>query len=370
MKNSQKLTDYELIALRGKYNLADGHARYDLNKSYNKIIEILSSSDSYSLGQIDVEKEFSIAFFQLANQKTSSWTDRILYCPSASESIEIVANFLRLQNLSTSLVEPVFDNLADILKRHRVLKGILHNSKFNEDGVLHSLNGTNTDAHFFVFPNNPTGYLIDKDAFTKLIQYCLQHNKLLILDFSFRFLCRNLILWDQYDLLENSGVRYIAIEDTGKTWPTFELKASQIISDKVTFPLLRKIYSDIFINLSPLILYILTEYINENNLNGLSHIWGIIDRNRALLRDVTRNSKLLPRNQPNGSVDWLEIMTDISDVELVSQFRNSGLHILPGYPFFWSKTLDNSKFVRISLMRNFDYFSQAVEILKKTMSSI
>lgn len=35
-------------------------------------------------------------------------------------------------------------------------------------------------------------------------------------------------------MLEQAGGRYIAIEDTGKTWPTFEIKASPVAADKET----------------------------------------------------------------------------------------------------------------------------------------
>lgn len=369
MRSIQKLTEYELIALKGKFNLADGHARYDLDRHYNRIIEILSKSNA-ARTQKDGEVEFSNVFFKLARQKISKWIDRTLFCPSASVSIEIVANYLRLSQTTTSLIEPVFDNLADILKRHGVLTEVLQENRLGEVGLLDYLDSLATNAHFIVLPNNPTGYLIDKETFIDLVNYCQRKNKLLILDFSFRFFCRNLLSWDQYDILENSGVRYIAIEDTGKTWSTFELKASSVTSDKTTFPILQKIYSDIFINLSPLILYVLSEFVRETDERGLNHIWEIIDRNRALLRSIVYNSYLVPKNLPNGSVEWLEIKKNISDVDLAAHFIDAGLHLLPGRHFFWNQPINHSNFIRLALMRDVGYFSEAMAVFQQTLNSV
>ncbi len=167
------MTEYELVALQGKYNLADGHARFDLKGNYKKIIDILSKSDPSRLTTGNVEEEFYTIFFKLANQKIADWSTRILFCPSASESIEIIANYLRLQSISTSLMEPVFDNLADILKRHSVLRGVLQEDKFREVGLLNYCGGITADAYFFVLPNNPTGLVVDKDTFINLVDYCV-----------------------------------------------------------------------------------------------------------------------------------------------------------------------------------------------------
>lgn len=369
MRSTQNLTDYELTALKGKFNLADGHARYDPDRYYNRVIEILSKSNA-ARTQKDGEVEFSNVFFKLAKQKISNWIDRTLFCPSASVSIELIANYLRLSRTTTSLIEPVFDNLADILKRHGVLTGALQENRLHEAGLLVCLDSLTTDGFFIVLPNNPTGYIINKETFIDLVNYCQKTNKLLILDFSFRFFCSDLLSWDQYDILENSGVRYIAIEDTGKTWSTFEIKASSITSDKTTFPILQKIYSDIFINLSPLILYVLSEFVRETDERGLNYIWQIVDRNRALLRSIVHNSYLVPRNLPNGSVDWLEITKNVPDIDLVTHFSDAGLHLLPGRHFFWNQSTNHSNFIRLALMRDFDYFSEAMEVFQQTLNSV
>ncbi len=179
-----------------------------------------------------------------------------------------------------------------------------------------------------------------------------------------------MFLWDQYEILDNSGVRYIAVEDTGKTWSTFELKASSIVSDKTTFSVLQKIYSDFFINLSPLILCLLTGFVQTTYKRGLDSIWQRVDRNRSLLRNVTSDGYLVSRNQSNGSVEWLEIMENIPDIELVGHFRNAGLHVLPGRPFFWSQSLEHSNFIRVALMRDFDYFSKSMKVFQQTMDRV
>lgn len=367
MKPNKKLTDYEVAALKGEFNLADGHARYRLRQSYSKIIDIMTQSNPMIIEQKNLEYEFSTELFQLANQGIISWINRSLFCPSASISIEIVANYLRLQALSVSLIEPVFDNLADILKRHKILSAAIKEDKLTESEITKYLDNMNTDAYFFVLPNNPTGYIVNQSEFEKVVEHCKAQNKLLILDFSFRFFSREFNKWSQYSILEDSGVKFIAIEDTGKTWPTFELKASSIVADKVTFLNLQKIYRDFFINLSPIILHLLTQFIKETNLNSLDNILSLIDNNRKNLHSLIQGSVLVPIGLPNGSVEWLKINEKYADIDIIDHSRAQGLHLLPGRHFFWEEKTINSNYMRIALMRDSDYFLGALERLELTM---
>lgn len=362
-----KLTDYEVEALAGAFNLADGHARYAFADSHAQIIEILSRSLLPELQQLKVENEFGNTFFGLANQKASVNLHRVLYCPSASLSIEIAANHLRDQHLSVGMIEPVFDNLPDILKRHHIPMTALREADIYSFGIKQWLEGITTNAMFLVMPNNPTGYVFSEADFQRVVEFCKQSDKLLILDFSFRFFSPEMLHWSQYDLLEQSGVRYIAIEDTGKTWPTFELKASTLLSDKSTFPFLQHIYRDLFICLSPVVLLIVAEFVRASQRRGLQNIWKIVADNRQELRQVVSNTMLKPTSLPNGSVEWLQIQNDTSDTHLVAALMEYGIHILPGRNFFWSQPRNHSSFIRIALMRDINYFRNAMNHLKEIL---
>lgn len=364
------LTDHEREALSRSFNFADGHARYSISHNYSTLLERFPALLTRSYDQDEAEYDFGKAFFCLGGQ-TQADQERILYCPSASISIELAANYLRMNNLSVSLIEPIFDNLADCIKRHNVALKPLKEDFLYENDTSSWHKDINTDAIFLVMPNNPTGYLLSPSFFSQIVDFCVKNDKLLILDFSFRFFIPELQVWDQYKTLEQSGVRYITIEDTGKTWPTFEIKVSPLVSDKQTFIALRRIYRDIFICHSPLALTFVGEFVKASQQEGSQkRFQRIIAENRTLLRTIIAKTPLKPLTNSIASVEWIHIENSLDDIELVKSLRAYGIHILPGRQFFWSKEQSSSKFVRVALMRDTDLFATGMSVLQNVIPAI
>lgn len=364
------LTDHERNALSGRFNLADGHARYSIFQNYSTLLEKLPLLLTRSYDQDETEYNFGKAFFDLGSQTLPS-QERTLYCPSASISIELVANYLRVNHLSVSLIEPIFDNLADCIKRHNVALKPLKEERLYEHDTSSWQKEVDTDAIFLVMPNNPTGYLLSPTFFSQIVEFCVRENKLLILDFSFRFFIPELQVWDQYNILEQSGVRYITIEDTGKTWPTFEIKVSPLVADKHTFIALQRIYLDIFICHSPFALAFVGEFVKVSQQEGpLKRFQSIIAENRTLLRTILANAPLKPLSNSIASVEWVRIEDDMNDITLVRSLHKYGIHILTGKQFFWSQEQDSSQFVRVALMRDTDLFAKGMDALQNSISAI
>jgi aspartate/methionine/tyrosine aminotransferase len=364
------LTDHERNALSGRFNLADGHARYSISQNYSALLEKLPPLLTRSYDQDEAEYDFGKAFFGLGGQ-TLPERERTLYCPSASISIELAANYLRMKHLSVSLIEPIFDNLADCIRRHDVPLQPLKEEFLYENDTSNWHKAIDTDAIFLVLPNNPTGYLLSPAFFSQIIDFCVKEDKLLLLDFSFRFFIPELQVWDQYKALEQSGVRYIAFEDTGKTWPTFEIKVSPLVADKQTFTALQRIYLDIFICHSPLALTLVGEFVKTSQQEGsLKSFQSIITKNRTLLRTTLANTPLKPLSNSIVSVEWVYIEDTINDIELVKILHEYGIYILTGKQFFWSQKQSSSKFVRIALMRDTDLFAQGMRVLQNNLAAI
>jgi len=364
-----KLTDYEIDALSRSFNFADGHARYSVAQNYAPLLESLPHLLTRRFDQDEVEYDFGKTFFGLGRQ-TLPDHQRMLYCPSASISIEIVANYLRMKNLSVSLIEPIFDNLADTIKRHNVVLKPLKEDYLHE-GDTSKLKDIDTDAIFLVIPNNPTGYLLSRSFFSEIVDFCKKADKLLILDFSFRFFIPDALIYDHYAVLEQSGVRYIALEDTGKTWPTSEIKVSPFVADTQTYPFIQSIYRDIFICHSPLALALVGEFIKVSQGEGAEkRFQAIIKANRNLLRETISDTPLKPVSNPLASVEWIHIDDEMNDLEIVKRLQTHGIHVLPGRQFFWSHGNASCQFVRVALMRDTDLFARGMSVLQKAIPAL
>ncbi len=364
------LTDYEVSALANVFNFADGHARYSFIRE--GLFEKTSRLPMHASTQEEMEYKFAKAYFGLASQERVS-LDRTLYNPSASLSIEIVANYLRLHHLSVALLEPVFDNLADIIKRHDIGLKVLKEENLYKMGVKAWIEAIDTDALFLVLPNNPTGCLLSKEDFCAIVEYCQQTKKLLILDFSFRFYAESMSLWDQYEVLEESGIRYVAIGDTGKTWPTLEIKVSSLTADSQTFPFLRSIYRDLFICSSPFALALLAEFMDVSRELGLEKtVLSIIESNRSALQRAIAQVPLSIVSLPYVSVSWIEIADELNldDLALQRSLETYKISVLPGRHFFWSQRQMSSKFIRVALLRDPEVFARGAQQLEQALSHI
>jgi histidinol-phosphate/aromatic aminotransferase/cobyric acid decarboxylase-like protein len=114
--------------------------------------------------------------------------------------IDIVANYLRMNHLSLSLIEPCFDNLADIFSRHDIPLRPVPDALLEAPGDTfeHALSTIDSDAICLVTPNYPTGKTLAESNLRSLLRFCKERRKLLILDNCFRAYLPRDVVYDEY----------------------------------------------------------------------------------------------------------------------------------------------------------------------------
>ncbi|WP_229403256.1 aminotransferase class I/II-fold pyridoxal phosphate-dependent enzyme [Micromonospora okii] len=367
------LTRYESIGINKEFNLADGHAHQGQNATQQEIVaglpEIFYSAEKTL--QAHSEDEFQQAFFTLAGQQSAVLHPRTFLCYSASLAIDLVATYLSTRNLTVSLLQPCFDNLATILQRRNVHLTPVEEDDFAEDRLDSALRALDTDALFLTLPNNPTGFDLSLPAFRRVVDYCRDANKILIIDRTFRFFVTTPPC-DHYDILEKSGVSYAVMEDTGKTWPTQDLKCSILAVSEDLHPDILELHNDILLNVSPFILQLLTRYIQDTHRNGLdATIWSIIRANRAALRAALSDSIFVSAFPDSTvSVEWVRIdHADLRSEDVVEALGKDRLGILPGDHFYWADHRAGSQYVRFALARPPDWFAEACHHLRAVIQA-
>jgi aspartate/methionine/tyrosine aminotransferase len=360
-----KLTRWEWAALSGMYNIADGHAHQGQNPAQQRIIDDLPNlyRSAESRSQNSIQNTFRDRFFELAGQSAQVDLNPPLYHYSSSISIEVVANYLKHTNKKVALIHPTFDNIPAILKRHEVpLYPLDESILLNPDQLLaHS----DVDAVFLVIPNNPTGGELGPSEFENWVVLCKERQILIIVDFSFRFFS-SLSRWDQYDILIKHKSEFICIEDTGKTWPTLDLKTGFILSSQHLYAPLESISDDILLNISPFILALISEYIFiERYLPKRESVVGIAESNRQTLRQVLLDTPIeISSPASNISVEWIRLPNSWDSVHFCQWLESRQIYLLPGPPFFWDNPERGSSHARIALMRPERFFSDAVALFK------
>lgn len=374
---TEALTEIEALGLASKHDLANGHASQDLAPSQQNIINNLPSLWRIASGMKASEAAdiFKSAFQQLAQAPSLSEYRNFKICPTASNSIDTVAAWLVERGLKTALIEPTFDNLYLILKRRGVNltslpEECLHTSSKEPAAVqLDFRNVLSTvDAVFVVNPNNPTGRVLSETDFTRLVEWCAVNRKVLILDNTFRFFVPQ--NYDTYKILLDSGVTFLSIEDTGKVWPTQEIKASLLFTSQNIFKEVDLIYDEIFLCHSSFALAILSEFLNDAGARGLDEaVWKTVEIRRQQFRKVL-DGKILQvapvAMSSNLSVEWVEIKNHFaSDMDMIEHFKTLNLVFLPGRQFYWSgaKEGEQTCFVRFALLKPEEEFKTALEVL-------
>jgi aspartate/methionine/tyrosine aminotransferase len=365
----KNLTGYEIDSLRQSYNLTDGHAFRRWFASEEAIIDRsarLFKNCNRRL-QNDIEREYVRDFSRLAKQTYDDGTLGYLMCFTASMAFEIVANYLRLNQLTLTLIEPCFDNLADIFDRHHIPLQPFPDDLLEapEDRFEHALSAVNSDAFCLVTPNNPTGMTLAEGNLRILLQFCKAQLKLLILDNCFRpYLPRHRI-YDQYRMILDAGVDVVMVEDTGKTWPTSEIKAPFFAVSRAggLFDQIYDIYTDFLLHVSPVGIKLMHEFIRLSQQDELASIHEVVRVNRKTLYENLEGTFLTPCEQSFASVAWLRIDHPMTAMELKQVLDEHGVFVLPGDHFFWHNRRQGEQFIRVALTRDADVFREAANLL-------
>jgi aspartate/methionine/tyrosine aminotransferase len=372
----KNLTCYEIDSLARTYNLTDGHAFRPWLSAEDAIIErsaqLFRNNDRRR--QAEIEREYVRDFLRLAGQTCDEDALGYLMCFTASMAFEIIANYLRLNRLRLALIEPCFDNLADIFRRHAIpLRPV-------PDGLLdapsdvfeHGLDEIDADAICLVTPNNPTGTVLTTANLRLLLDFCRERRKLLILDNCFRAYLPRRQVHDQYRLLLESGVDAVMVEDTGKTWPTSEIKAPffAVSRGRGLFDRVYEIYTDFLLHVSPVGIKLMHQFIRLSQRDDMASIHEVVAVNRRTLYDGLAGTFLTPCEQPFASVAWLRIDHPLSGLELKRILDERGVYVLPGSQFFWHDRRRGEMFIRVALVRDADMFREATALLAEVCRKI
>jgi len=365
----KNLTGYEIDSLPHSFNLTDGHVFRRWSAAEEAIIDRSAQlfKDNTRQRQAEIEREYIEDFLLLARQTFDDQDLGYLTCFTASMAFEIVANYLRLNNLRLALIEPCFDNLADIFRRHQVPMHPIPDFLLESTGDTFErvLNGLDVDAICLVTPNNPTGSALTEGNLRKLIRYCADRRKLLILDNCFRAYLPRKMVHDQYRLVLQAGIDAVLVEDTGKTWPTSEIKAPffAVTRARGLYDRIYDIYTDFLLHISPVGIKLMHEFIRLSLQDDMASIHKVVRVNREALYENLAGTFLMPCERQFASVAWLRIDFPLTGLELKRILGEHGVFVLPGNYFFWHDRRQGDQFIRVALTRDADAFRNAAVLL-------
>jgi enduracididine biosynthesis enzyme MppP len=369
--HDSNLTELELLAINSSLNFADGHARQNLTASQARIIDDLPQlfHKCVDTPVDELERTAIKSYFTLLGQHAIPADGRrVLSCYSSSVAMEIVARALVTEIGSLMLLHPTFDNIPDIItgvgiKLVPLAEELLHDNDIDND-LLASVG-----AVFITTPNNPTGRVVAKDRLRALARQCAEHDNVLVLDTSFRGFDTR-AHYDHYEVLEASGCRWIVIEDTGKLWPTLDLKIGWIVTSAHLGSPIPKIHSDILLGVSPFVLALVSKFSADAAASGLADLHRFIAGNRKTVRRALADAPgvCFPDATNRGSVERIQFDARAGS-EVWQAMRERNVYLLPCEKFYWADPSAGRNAVRVALARPASQLERAVRELRSVLSA-
>lgn len=374
--NLNDITQHEIEALKHVYNVSDAHTHQSQSPTQRAIIRRLPELwyEAEKTRQYDMEQRFLQNFFRVHKQPGALKNNNVLLVYAASIAMAITANYLMKKKMTVGLLHPCFDNIVDLLKHMEVPITALQEQWLHDPKAIYQTleDNVTSDAIFLIDPNNPTGFTLfnfGTEGWSEVIRFAKEKNKLLILDFCFAAFMlpdENLNLFDLYEMLETSGVTYIAMEDTGKTWPLQDAKAAMIKSSADIHDDIYNIHTAYLLNVSPFILNVINQYVLDSEQDNFASVFRLLENNRAFATEVLEGSVLEPIDPvAKVSVLWCKIKREqIKATKLKRYLTKFGIHLLPGTYFYWDDHGTGERYIRIALARDSDVFVQAMQALR------
>jgi aspartate/methionine/tyrosine aminotransferase len=348
------LTRHQRVALAAPFNLADGHSRQGNGPVHESVLRSIGAlyAASEQVEQHSVEQAFAETFFAAAGQQGALALPPPLFHYSASLSIAVAANAVKELGDRIGMVHPTFDNIPALAQR----AGLEALPISGSDADVVERLPEDVVALFLVLPNNPNAETLSHESFAYVASECARRDIVLVIDFSFRFFGA-LDEWDQYETLQRSGARFIGIEDTGKTWPSLDLKVGFAVADPWTQALVRRVTDDYLLNVSPFVLELLRRYVEADDLEAAR---SIVAANRLVLVRALESAGVGATVEDSPlSVAWVTLPDGWDGDDLARWLSDRGLSVCPGKQFYWADEETGRRFVRVALLRPLPYFAAA-----------
>jgi hypothetical protein len=208
---------------------------------------------------------------------------------------------------------PTFDNIADLF----VTRG-LSLVPLSESALLErDWPGPPVQAIVVTRPNNPTGLVTPESHLRSLAEHAVHNGQTVIIDASFRGQVRD-ARYDTYAVQEAVGADWITVEDTGKLWPTHELKVGLLAYSTRTRLPIERAFSESLLSASPVILLLIAALANDWMHGGYERARALVERNRAVVRQAAQEVGLgLADPASEISVARIELPADGPDSSLL-----------------------------------------------------
>jgi aspartate/methionine/tyrosine aminotransferase len=218
-----------------------------------------------------------------------------------------------------------------------------------------------------VTPNNPTGWILGRDKLRRLASACAQAGQVLVMDCSFRGQ-DDRAHYDSYQILEETGVEWVIVEDTGKLWSISELKAGFLGWSADSTLRFVKAFDEVMLSVSPVILLLVAKMAADARTGGFEEMRLRLEANRRLVADVLAATPM-ELTDPDSRISVARITLPPDGPQAHGAYHalvRRGIHVLPCSRFYWARPEEGDWQLRLSISRPPAMVGRAVRALAES----
>lgn len=369
MSGTSSLTQMQLLGVASETNVAEGYPRFAPSPTQQAIIDrfpaLLAAASRTPYPQL--ESRAHAAFFHALGQRSVPiGSGRILSFYSSTVATDVVGACIARTGKRIALVNPIIDCIPALL-RHRGLELVpVGERRLAGPDPLAGLGAL--DAVMTAIPNNPTGVVLGAPALRRLADACAERGAVLVIDSCFRAFDTR-AQYDSYAVLDQSGVEYVVVEDTGKLWPAGGIKLGFTVTSARNRLPIAEVAADILLTAGPFATAVVEAFALDMAAGGLGTLQARIEGNRAILREELARSGVarLADGDSRVSVSRVELPRGMSGTRLWGQLMRRGVHSVPCRPFYWARPSVGERYLRIALARDPEVVRRAAQAVVETL---
>jgi aspartate/methionine/tyrosine aminotransferase len=298
----------------------------------------------------EIELAAHTAFYGCMGQaKAPIGTGRILSTYSSTIALDIMARVLAERVSEVAVLHPTFDNIADLFRARGLRLRPVEEHQL-DTGTWRPPAGVG--AVVLVTPNNPTGWVLDREKLSRLAAACARAGQILVLDASFRGQDAR-AHYDSYQVLDEAGVEWAVVEDTGKLWSVSELKAGFLSWSAGSQLRFARAFDEVMLSVSAVILLLITKMADDARAGGFDEMRVGLETNRYLLAKTLADTPM-KLTDPDSRISVARVTLPEDGPDAHDAYRalvDRGIHTLPCSRFYWARLADGDRQLRLSLSR-------------------
>ena len=352
-------------------NVAEGYPSWELTPSQHRIVDrlpqLMHAAYQAPFSTLEANAQRAL-LWGLGQRSAPIGTGQILSYYSAGVAIDIVGRCLAAKTDAIGVIHPTLDCLPALMQSRGPRLVAVDEARLRRRDPLRGL--PPIGGLYIAQPNNPTGFVLDPDELRRLAEACARRGVALAIDACFRVFDIR-AQYDTYAVLDETGVDYVVIEDTGKLWTTAGIRLAFL-----AFPAHSKLgiadaSADVLFFAPPFSAMLVEAFALDMAAGGMNVIHERVAANRSRLAEAVAGTGVAELAEPESRVSMALIRLDRTwtSTRLWGRLVRRGVSAVPGRPIWWARPREGERYLRVALARSPEVVDRAARAIRAELTA-